>query len=239
MTLYLEILNVLKILLERSDNSHWANWISQDILEWNENKSTKHHISAYGGMGSINDLSVGENDTNGSWKNAIFEHAKALAYSLAQRKGIGGVELVDTSSKGVIIQGWRCLECGYGEISKVEIETYISNKMVPNILTEKINNGNVKSILDIAELKNEKQVVELRRKIISAVENSEIELTEWNGKWTLPCPKCESDNKAVYRWIYQKNSEEVLPSNDNLKLKKEKNKRFVLNKLFKFRKKDS
>ncbi len=239
MTLYLEVLNVLKILLEESDNSHWANWINQDILEWNENKSTKHHLSAYGGMGSINDLWVGGNDIDGSWKNAIFDHVKSLSYSLATRKGIGRAELVDTLSKGIIIQGWRCLECGYSEISKVAIETFVSNKMVPTILTEKIKNGNVKSILDISELKNNKQVEELRSKIISATENSGIKLTEGDGKWTLPCPKCKSDDKAAYRWIYQKNFEEekLIPSNDNLKLKSERSETGILRKLFKFGKK--
>ena len=239
MTLYLEVLNVLKILLERSDNSHWANWINQDILEWTESKSTKHHLSAFGGMGSINDLSVGENDIDGSWKNAIFDHVKSLSYSLANRKGIGGAELVDNSSKGIVIQGWRCLECGYSEISKVGIETFVSNTMVPTILTEKINNGNVNSILDISELKNEKQVVELRKNIISAVENSGIKLTDWDGKWTLPCPKCKSDDKAVCRWIYQKNfkEEKLIPSNDNLKLKSERSEIGIFRKLFKFGKK--
>ncbi|WP_321515970.1 DUF6966 domain-containing protein [Marinifilum fragile] len=243
MTLYPEILKVLRILLEKSDNTHWANWITQDIEEWNRSKSTKHHLSAYGGMGSINDLWVGGNDIKGSWKNEIFDHSKSLAYALAQRKGMGGSELVGISPNRhrAVIQGWRCLECGYGEVSKVEIESYIANKFVPILLRQKIESGDVCKIVNISELTIEEQVVEHRRKVISAVEKSEIRLIERADKWMQPCPNCDSDNTAVYRWNFNENSDlgEITPSSDNLKLKTEKktlhnNKYWTLGRWFKF-----
>lgn len=226
MILYPEILKILRTLLEKSDNTHWANWITQDIEEWNESKSTKHHLSAYGGMGSINDLWVGGNDIKGSWNNEIFDHSKSLAYALAQRKGIGGSELVDisTNRQRTVIQGWRCLECGYGEISEVGIESYIANKYVPILLRQKIESGDVHKIVDISKLTTEEQVVEHKKIVISAIKRSEIRLIEGADKWMRPCPNCDSDNTAVYRWNFNTNSDlgELTPSGDNLELKKEK-----------------
>jgi hypothetical protein len=243
MTLYPEILKILRALLERSGNTHWANWITQDIEEWNDSKSTRHHLSAYGGMGSINDLWVGGNDINGCWRNEIFDQSKSLAYTLAHRKGIGGSELIDTSlnRQGSVIQGWRCLECGYGEISKVGIESYIANKFVPILLRQKIDNGDVYKIVDLSDLKTDKQLVEFRNKVMSAVEKSDIKLIERDDKWMRPCPDCNSENTAVYRWNYKENSEQgdFIPSGDNLKLKTKKktlhnNKYRSLGRWFKF-----
>lgn len=243
MSLYPEILKVLRALLEKSDNIHWANWITQDIEEWNEGKRTKHHLSAYGGMGSINDLWVGGNDIKGIWENEIFDHSKSLAYALAQRKGIGGSELVDISpnKQRTVIQGWRCLECGHGEISKVGIESYIANKYVPILLRQKIESGDVHKIVDISELTTEEQVVECRKIVISAIEKSEIRLIERADKWMRPCPKCDSNDTAVYRWNFNTNSDsgELIPSSNNLELKTKKktlhnNKYRSLGKWFKF-----
>jgi hypothetical protein len=226
MELYPEILKVLRNLLEKSHHSHWVNWIDKDIEEWNKNKNTRHHLSAYGGMGSINDLWVGGHNLNGTWENEIFDNSKSLAYTLAQKRGIGSSELVRFSinPNGKAIEGWRCLECGYSEISKIGIESYIANKFVPHILKEKIENNELDTITEIRELRNLEQVVIIRNNIISTIKNTEIELTEKTDKWTEPCPSCESKNKAVYRWNYIGNSElkQIIPSENNLKIKNEK-----------------
>ena len=226
MELYPEILKVLRNLLEKSHNTHWVNWINEDIEQWNKFKKTKHHLSAYGGMGSINDLWVGGNDLNGIWENEIFENSKSLAYILAQKKGIGNSELVRISrnTNGKEIEGWRCLECGYSEISKNGIESYIANKFVPHILKEKIENEELATISKIEELQSLEQVVINRNKIISTIKKSEIELTEKTDKWSEPCPSCKSENKAVYRWNFIENSElkQIIPSGNNLKIKNEK-----------------
>lgn len=226
MELYPEILNVLRNLLDKSHNTHWVNWINEDIEEWNKNKNTKHHLSAFGGMGSINDLWVGGNNLNGAWENEIFDNSKSLSYSLAQKKGIGGSELIRFSkdSHENEIQGWRCLECGYSEISEIEIESYIASKFVPHILKEKIENKELTTISEIKQLRNLSQVVNHRNNVISTIKNSKIVLIEKADKWMQPCPSCKSKNTAVYRWNYIENSElkEIIPSENNLKLKNEK-----------------
>ena len=226
MELYPEILKVLRNLLEKSHNAHWVNWIDEDMEQWNKFKSTNHHLSAYGGMGSINDLWVGGNDLNGIWEDEIFDKSKALAYSLAQNKGIGSSELVAFSNQpnGKEIEGWRCLECGYSEISQNGIESYIAKKFVPYILKEKIENQELASITEINDLRNLEKVVMNRNQVISTIKNSEMVCTTKIGKWKKPCTKCTFKNKAVYRWDFIENSElnEITPSENNLKIKKDK-----------------
>ena len=226
MELYPEILKVLRNLLEQSHNTHWVNWINEDIEQWNRFKKTKHHLSAYGGVGSINDLWVGVNDLNGIWENEIFDNSKSLAYTLAQKKGIGSAELVRFSKNpnGKEIKGWRCLECGYSEITKNKIESYIANKFVAHILKEKIENEELASISETKELRSLEKVVIHRNKLISTIKNLEIKLTEKIDKWKKPCPSCNSENKAVYHWNYIESSKlnQIIASENNLKIKKDK-----------------
>ncbi|MGB8861030.1 MAG: hypothetical protein WCC60_17355 [Ilumatobacteraceae bacterium] len=42
--------------MQAAGEGHWLRWIEEDIVAWRERGSTAHHRSAYGGMGSFNDL---------------------------------------------------------------------------------------------------------------------------------------------------------------------------------------
>ena len=46
----------MKRLLDAVGESHWAKWIDTDITEWRSNRDATHHLAAYGGMGSFNDI---------------------------------------------------------------------------------------------------------------------------------------------------------------------------------------
>ena len=48
-----------KIMIDsKSGLSYLAKWISMDLDRWEIEKSVRHHSSAYGGMGSLNDLII-------------------------------------------------------------------------------------------------------------------------------------------------------------------------------------
>ena len=93
-----------------------------------------------------------------------------------------------------------------------------------DILKEKIENQELASITEINDLRNLEKVVMNRNQVISTIKNSEIVCTEKIDKWEKPCPKCTFKNKAVYRWDFIENSElnEITPSENNLKIKKDK-----------------
>ena len=130
MEMYRKTLEILKDLLQKSDNGHWAQWLDRDIVEWDSSKSTTHHISAFGGMGSINDLWVGGNGKIGTWNNNLFDLLKSISLTFATKKKIQ----FPTSTIG-IIEGTICRNCSYSEISENGIEYYISNKHLPKIIS--------------------------------------------------------------------------------------------------------
>ncbi|HSM36235.1 MAG TPA: hypothetical protein VK837_07560 [Longimicrobiales bacterium] len=43
-------------LLVEVGESRWARWIDRDLELWRRSRDVVHHLSAYGGMGSLNDV---------------------------------------------------------------------------------------------------------------------------------------------------------------------------------------
>jgi len=88
MTQYEQALIAMKQLLSTVGESHWAQWLEQDIRDWRAARDTTHHRSAYGGMGSFNDIwicranSHAVSEAQEPWVNALFEWLKALCYFL-------------------------------------------------------------------------------------------------------------------------------------------------------------
>lgn len=61
MDYYLQALQTMHYILNSQNNpnawfDNWVEWISKDITDWEFRQNTYHHIRAYGGMGSFNDL---------------------------------------------------------------------------------------------------------------------------------------------------------------------------------------
>jgi len=90
MNQYEHSLIAMKRLLDAVRESHWAKWIETDITEWRSNRDAAHHLSAYGGMGSFNDIWILKanqhtvTELQEPWANALFEWLKSLCHFLAQ-----------------------------------------------------------------------------------------------------------------------------------------------------------
>ena len=110
---YLKILQLEKQLLEESDNLHWSKWIDKDIQDWKTKQSTNHHRQSFGGMGSINDISIGENDKNGAWKENLFQLLKSMSWTFATKNKIEFPKISIQQFEGII-----CRKCEYSEISE-------------------------------------------------------------------------------------------------------------------------
>ena len=91
MTHYENALIAMERLLTAVGEDHWANWIRKDLRQWKEASDVSHHLSAYGGMGSFNDVGIcGGNqhaitDAQEPWANTLFEWLKAVCHYLARR----------------------------------------------------------------------------------------------------------------------------------------------------------
>ena len=213
-------LEILHRILSESGDDHWANWIAKDINEWNENKKVDHHLSAFGGMGSINDLAVGGADMIGVWKNRLFDIIKNLSWSLA--KGKISKAPIDTEFYRFgnnEISGWRCQKCGHAKIDRVKIEDYLSTKFLPIIIVELIENNGLEKIIDLDSIVNRNEINTLRELISKQIIGQGITLTNGN-EWSWTCPECESKDVCGYRWTFNEKTNILTESKDNLKINK-------------------
>ena len=223
MTDYYKIsLDILYRLLKESGNDHWANWIQKDIHLWTTQKRVDNHLSAYGGMGSINDLSVGGSDTIGVWKNKLFDTTKNLTWSFAKGK-ISTPPLEDKFYRNgsTEISGWRCRDCRHSRIDKSNIELHLSTEFLPKLFVDYIGQNKLIEILDLKTIVALDQIVEKRSAIQKLIQNANITLTSGN-EWLWTCPVCESKNVCVYRWQIIDNDTKLIESKDNLKMETEK-----------------
>ena len=89
--IYTEALICLRSILQADhpEFKNWIDWLERDIQDWNQRREVAHHLRAYGGMGSFNDLPSmrGNHDY-------IFDFLKSVCYAFghlyAKREGIDG-----------------------------------------------------------------------------------------------------------------------------------------------------
>ncbi len=78
----LEVLNDIIQLLESDGEQHWSKWIrqSRERLRNSDFSGIEHLLSAYGGMGSFNDLVIGQSHENGEsrWREGHVERNSRL-----------------------------------------------------------------------------------------------------------------------------------------------------------------
>ena len=77
-----------KIMIDsKSGVSYWAKWIAMDLDRWETEKSVRHHSSAYGGMGSLNDLIICTENKHSvtkskeAWVNSLLLDLCLLCYT--------------------------------------------------------------------------------------------------------------------------------------------------------------
>jgi hypothetical protein len=91
----IDVLQELILLLQSDGGSRWIEWLerSRAMLVANNTEGATYWLSAYGGMGSFNDLVLGqvyENGVSTAWKpdadqlNAEYFRLKDIAWKLAQ-----------------------------------------------------------------------------------------------------------------------------------------------------------
>jgi len=233
---YCQSLLALKFIFEQTEVHYWAKWIEKDLDKWENEKSVHHHISAYGGMGSLSDLIICTQNGHGvmseqePWVNSLISDLRSLCYtfaiSLREQKEITLDEVVNGMGRYIYkLQGWRCLSCGYSDLSLNEIENYIAYILERNGIIQAIISNNLIHYtkqtfqLDVPEAHG------YRENLKKIVTDSNIVITNRIG-WLRPCPKCSSEDTAIYRWEKRKkrkwlfSQEEIFkPSDDNLQMR--------------------
>ena len=94
--IYTEALICLRsiLLADHPEFQNWIGWLERDIQDWNQRREVTHHLRAYGGMGSFNDLPSmhGNHDY-------IFDFLKSVCYAFGhlygKREGISPEALME------------------------------------------------------------------------------------------------------------------------------------------------
>ena len=126
---YLHTLKALEYLLDKVGETYWRDWIREDIMLWETENDTAHHLAAYGGMGSLTDLWICA--TNGHdvtefqeiWVNCLLARFRDLCFQLARTPHTEKeVETVIGKKSNSILSPFR----RYRELFKSEISDWIA-----------------------------------------------------------------------------------------------------------------
>jgi|GEM_PF-741756 len=214
---YKAALYILHGLLIESGNEHWAESIKKDIYLWETRNSVTHHLRSFGGMGSINDLCIGDNDVIGVWKSTLFDITKTFSWSLAKKKITPPNEIFN-NDKPNEISGWRCIHCGHARIATMNIEHYLAATMLPDLFVKYALENRLIDILELKRITTLDSIVRTRERIKGLVQSNNITLS-LNNEWLTVCPKCGINDVCVYRWKLENNDAKLVAAVNNLKIK--------------------
>ena len=221
MTDYYQIaLSLLLKLLENSGYDNWINWITEDVRLWKTEGTTEHHLRAYGGTGSFNDVVIGDNDEMGLWKGKVFSIVQTLAYSLAENNS-KNILLKENfyENEPNEISGWRCRNCGNAIINERNIDIYLASFFVPKFFVKYLKQGNIEEILNIEKMINLAEVFQKKQKIKCLVIDNGIDFSLENN-WLWNCPNCNSGEVCSYHWNISKDDSNLQKADDNLTINK-------------------
>jgi predicted nucleic-acid-binding Zn-ribbon protein len=218
MTDYYKIsLEILSQILKTEGYDHWDKWMQEDIKLWETTKSVEHHLHAYGGMGSFNDVVIGYNDTEGLWKGRVFGGFQSIAYGLASGDSLE-IILDRMQNNSHIISGWRCLACGNAKITTKDVEVFIASNLIPKLFVEYINKNQLPDLVAIDKILVSETITNQRNTLKNLISNAGIDLSE-DTNWQWNCPKCGSTDTCSYRWELLENDSQIVDAKDNLPLK--------------------
>lgn len=211
MTAYEDALKAMYYLLERTGVRFWRDWIDEDLRHWETSKSVKHHLSAYGGMGSFNDVVICRMNNHKVtrqqefWVNPLFADLKSICYYFAKNIGlpnsVASLER-EMGSIGFSLQGWRCLKCCYGEVSPSDIESYIASHLVRRGILQALNESNLENFVkDVLDLKLAEADDE-RLQVKQAVMRSSIEIVD---RGEAGCVRVQNVKATIRLYIAGKN----------------------------------
>ncbi len=223
---YLQALQAMELLLRKVNEILWADIIESDIKLWQTSQRTDRHLSIYGGMGSFNDLMLCQQNGHSMtteqspWLQVLFGHLQNLCNALAKHHEHTALikELIHVPII-LKIHGERCLDCGYSQIASQNIEYYIAEQLIPPLLL-KTNLDLTQFVEQIFNLQID-ALEEHRHKITTTLTQSKIHI-HGTSDWMRPCPHCNSNNTAAYRWQLASSKNYFEPSSDNLPLNQKK-----------------
>jgi len=223
-------LRAMHKLLSRVEESHWANWIEKDIKDWQQNKDVSHHLSAYGGMGSFNDVVLCKANTHNiaenlePFANTLFDWLKALCLFFSKdpdqvyeaeelKKQVGyhdaslsafvGGDSAPDSMRGLFEIGQQLSGLRCLSCGYAEIfQGSIDTFVLRILLPPLVFAASENNALEslIEDVLNKK--IDQYKELNEATHEglSAAGIKLTNDDWNWNCPSCKKKDTAVYRW---------------------------------------
>jgi hypothetical protein len=112
MDLFRECLAIIKKRCAEQGLTDWEKLIARDLRRWDSRKAVAPFLARFGGVGSINDLAIGDNSLQGIWIREVFGLVKAVAWDYAISTEYNKAYDVTAILQGrAILSRHRCWEC--------------------------------------------------------------------------------------------------------------------------------
>jgi hypothetical protein len=175
------------------------------------------------------------------WVNALLLWLRAICFFLAKQPDrsfaaevlfdsvgrfdaplsafVGG-DKADQSIRGLaeepVLSGWRCLNCGYAQVSRRHLDAFIADDILPGMVFHACETCTLNQLVDQVLAGDLADITDRREQVAEALRRSNISLSD-SDEWMRPCPSCGSYNTAVYRWKRSAVREaQFEPTDDNL-----------------------
>jgi hypothetical protein len=199
-----DTLSALAYLFERAGHSGWLDFVTAHRDQALESGINPDILHAYGAMGSFSDVMLTPreqdplDDLQGPWGNRLLDALRARISILAnEASGVETGSFFDTADEPPV-SGWRCLSCGHGEITDLDIEAWVAAVLVP----KHVGDATLERWQDLVDEVLDRRIPgaeDARADLKGRAAAAGLAVTSRHGNM-CPCRACDSADTARYRW---------------------------------------
>jgi hypothetical protein len=178
---------------------HWQDWMREDLRIWRTEGRTEHHRRAYGGMGSLNDRTLGDDP----WLDAVVIELIHVAVTASVPAGPQPTRFVQISATSLLqpnLSWYRCGACGSGYVTEWDAEAAAATGWASWVVPRRLTGSD-----DEAWWPGDGRDDESRSSYVQYVDRriADLGLTRCDiGRyWETPCPSC-----GERRWRHMSSS---------------------------------
>lgn len=199
-----DTLSALVYLFERAGQTGWLDFVKTHRDQALESGINPDILHAYGGMGSFSDVMLTPreqdplDDLQGPWANRLLDTLRSRISSLANETEGAETGAIFDSGGEPPVSGWRCLSCGHGEITDLDIEAWVAAVLVP----QHVRDATLEQWRDLVDEVLDRRVPgaeDDRADLEGRAAAAGLAVTSRRSNM-CPCPVCDSADTVVYRW---------------------------------------
>lgn len=214
----------------------------QDFRDTSRHLATYGGMGSFNDICICRDNSHQVTDAQEPWANSLFGWLRSVAFYLAKhpsdtmsakelRASVGrhdsvfvafvGGDKVRDDARGLIsdrrvrLEGWHCLQCDHSEVTEGDLNRYIAENILPELVFEACEKRTLTDLVDSVMALSIPGYETISAELKSTLTESGITFVQ-RKDWMRPCPSCEGHNTVVFRWILTfDNPVSFEPSDDN------------------------